>query len=809
MHLKPMIHRAFSYWLWFVAFGVLALVLANLPLFDILAFEFCAVMALCISFAGAHLALTTLQQMKRDPEALVGPSRQIVFRCFWNALVFNASLLVLPLGIILLNAFRAKNCNFGEGFLFFAILPLISSVYATAAGVFFGFWIKRRWLAYLAYLGYLVLSGIPVVINLIFHPPVFAYHPTFGYFPGPIYDFVIPITGTLLIARAETILWALLFLGLTITICEVSRGTGLMPHLRWRKLLGPFTKRVPLYLLIIGLLGFQFYAGALGIRPTRGDVARELGGFRETTHFEIFYARELEAEIERIVDDCEFQYAQLSAYLMPDGATLPWKVRAYIYASPEQKKRLIGARHTSVEDPFGYGFHIHTQGFPHPVLKHELAHVFTVPWSPLKVSLKIGLHEGIAVAADWDEGRLTGHQWAKAMRQMEIAPPLSGVMGFGFWGHAGARSYLLAGSFVRFLVDTYGIEKFKGVFPTGNFVKHYGKDLYLLESEWIKFLENIPLEDDDIAYATYRLQVRSVFERACAHEMAVLRDTAWQAYVRKDFITAEQTFETMLSVEPNNLSTLHGLMYSAYRGQDYDKALSLAARIAGEEDTRFSPEAILLKGDIHWLRNDLKKALDVYNSLETEYETIELRRVKRIVALSYSDTTPTNWNPQVTRIMQGNTSLRDMLRVVLVESKDAAEKMEHLSICIQTAPDMWLAYLLAGELLREEKAWQSSNRYFQQAAALLEKSKIVDEDSPKISVPLQLTSRQHQSLALEIQRTIGTNAYHQKDYETAAKAFSTIAKNEALPFGTTLKADEWRQRCQWAQQTQRQDAMRP
>ncbi len=809
MHVKPMIHRAFSYWLWFVTFGVLALVLANVPLFDILAFEFCAVMALCVSFAGAHLALTTLQQMKRDPESLAGPSRQIVFRCFWNALVFNASLLVLPLGIILLNAFRAKNCNFGEGFLFFAILPLISCLYATAAGVFFGFWIKRRWLAYLAYLGYLLLSCIPVVINLIFHPPVFAYHPTFGYFPGPIYDFVIPITGTLLIARAETLLWTLLFLVITVSICEVSRGTGLMPQLRWRKLLGPFTKRVPLYLLIVGLLGFQFYAGVLGIRPSRGDVARELGGFRETTHFKIFYARELEAEIEQIVEDCEFQYAQLSAYLMPDGATLPWKVRAYIYASPEQKKRLIGARHTSIEDPFGYGFHIHDQGFPHPVLKHELAHVFTVPWSPLKVSLKIGLHEGIAVAADWDEGRLTGHQWAKAMRQMEIAPPLSEIMGFGFWGHAGARSYLLAGSFVRFLVDTYGIEKFKGVFPTGNFTKHYGKNLYSLEAEWIRFLENIPLGDDDIAYTTYRLQQRSVFERVCAHEMAVLRDTAWRAYVRKDFITAEQTFETMLSAEPNNLSTLHGLMYTAYRGQDYDKALSLAARIASEEDTRFSPEAILLKGDIHWLRDDLEKALDVYLSLETEYETIELRRVKRIVALSYSDTTPTNWNPQLTGIRQEGASLKDLLRAVLVESKDAAEKMEHLSICIQTAPDMWLPYLLAGELLREEKAWQSSNRYFQRAAALLKKSRIEDENSPKIPAPLQLTSGQYQSLALNIQRTIGINAYHQKDYETAAKVFSAIAKNEVLPFGTTLKADEWRQRCQWAQHTHRRDTISP
>ena len=528
------------------------------------------------------------------------------------------------------------------------------------------------------------------------------------------------------------------------------------------------------------------------MRPTRADVARQLGGFRETAHFEIFYARELEPQIERIAEDCEFQYAQLSHYLMPEGAVLSRKVRAYIYASPEQKKRLIGARHTSVEDPFGYGFHIHDQGFPHPVLKHELAHVFTVPWSPLKVSLKIGLHEGIAVAADWEEGRLTGHQWAKAMRQMEIAPPLSGIMGFGFWGHAGSRSYLLAGSFVRFLVDTYGIEKFKGVFPTGNFMKHYGKDLHSLEMEWIGFLDNIPLGDNDIAYTTYRLQQRSVFERVCAHEMAALRDTAWQAYYQKDFATAVQTFETMLSAEPNNLRTLYGLMYSAYRMQDYDKALSLATRVASEEDTRLSPEAVLLIGDIYWLKDDREKALNTYTSLKTEHQTVEWRRMKRIVALSYPDTTPTDWDSQLTGMHQENLSLQGLLRDVLIESKDGVEKMASLSRCIRTAPDMWLAYLLAGELLHREEAWQSSNRYFRRAAALLQK------DLQETPARFQLTSQQYQSLALEVQRTIGINAYHQKDYETAIEVFSTIAKNEALPLGTILKADRWQQRCRWA-----------
>ena len=790
MRIQPTIHKTFSYWLWLTAFGMLGLGLANLPLFNLLAFEFCAVLALGISLAGAHVTLTVIRQMKRQPEVLSGSSGQIVNRCFWSALTFNLSLLVLPLGIILLNALRVKNCNFGEGFLFFFLLPAVSCLYATAAGVFFGFWIKRRWLAYLAYLGFLAVSCVPVVINLIFHPPVFAYHATFGYFPGPIYDFVIQITSTLLIARAETLLWVALFFVLTVSMCEVSRDTDLMPQLKWRKLFSPLTRHVGLYLLIGCLIGFQFYAGALGIRPTRDDIAEALGGFRETEHFEIFYARELHTEIDRIAEDCEFQYAQLVDYLMPEGEKLSRKVRAYIYASTDQKKKLTGAGDTSVEDPFGHGFHIHAQGFPHPVLKHELAHVFTVPWSPLKVSLKIGLHEGIAVAADWDEGRLTVHQWAKAMRQMKIAPELSAIMGIGFWGHAGSRSYLLAGSFVRFLVDTYGIETFKRVFPTGNFLRHYAKDLYSLEQEWLNFLDSVPLEAEDIAYANYRLKQRSVFEQVCAHEMAALRNTAWQAFFRKDFATATETFETMLSDEPDNPATLRGLMYSAYRMQAYDKALSLAERIANKEDPLFSPEATLLKGDIHWRRNQHKKAIDTYNSIKTEHETIARRRTKRIAALSYQGPAETQPNAMV----QTRTSVHELFRSVLVEPKNAAEKMASLSICLQAEPDIWLASFLAGELLHREKAWQLSNQHLHSAVARLEKLAVAAETSST-----QLAEQQYQDFALEGRRLIGINAYHQQDYETAINAFSTIAKNEELPLGTLLKAEEWQQRCRWAQ----------
>ena len=784
-----MIYKTFTYWLCLIGFSMLALLLANVPLFNLLGYEFSAVMALCITFAGAFIAITVLGQMKREPDALTGSPAQIVMRCFWRALSANIVVLLAPLGIILLNAFRVQNCNIGEGFLFFGLLPGVSCIYATAAGVFFGTWWHQRWKAFFAYIGYIVLTCIPLVINLVWHPPVFAYHATFGYFPGPIYDERIVITGTLLLARTCTLIGALLFLSIAVNACEVSRESGWMPQLKWRALLDFRSMRHrSVYFLAIIVFGTYLYAGELGIRPSRDDIARKLGGFRETEHFEIYYATSLEREIELIAQDCEFQYAELANYL---GRETPQKVRAYIYASPEQKKRLIGAGGTSVEDPFGHGFHIHAQGFPHPVLKHELAHVFTVPWSALKVSLKIGLHEGIAVAADWEEGKLTPHQWAKAMRQLQLAPSLSNILGIGFWGQASSRSYLLAGSFVRFLVDTHGIEKFTRVFPTGNFEEHYGKALHLLEAEWATFLDSVPLPDSAVEYAKTRLQPGSIFEKVCAHEIAALRHEAWQAYRRRDFPTAAKTFEQMLAFEPDNVRNVRGLMFSAYRMKNYERARALAnslVAVPSSGNVEQSPvprhvsspsnvgrgpvprhvgsarkaEAQLLIGDIHWMQDEPAAATAAYLAVQTADARMQRNVTKRLAALS-------------------EESGQKHLRRVLLSQESNTEKIARLFACKESA----LTHFLAGELLHREGAWEMSNQHLKQAVELGEN-----------------TISRFPQLMLEATRLTGLNAYRFADYATAENAFSAIAKDETLPLGTVLNAQTWIRRCQWRAKTQ-------
>ena len=774
-----MIYKTFSFWLWFICFGVVALILANTPLFNILAFEFCAIITLCIAISCAHVSMTELHFMKRDPDAFSGSPRDIILKCIIRGVRSNLVLLLVPLIIIILNGFRIKNCNYVDGFVFFLLLPFLSCIAVTAAGVFFNVWIHKRWKAYLVYLTFLLLSCIPTVINIIFHPPVFAYHPIIGYFPGPIYDNLISITPTFLISRGQTILWTVLFITLLFQACEINRTTDFIPRLRWSNLfwyssVGTVWKIIPVCLIIMAVIGIEIYSGKIGIRPSRNDIAQELGGYRETEHFEIYYARELEEEIALFVEDCEFRYYQLSEYLQIGNTQ---KVRAYLYSSPEQKKRLIGAGSTFVEDPFGHGFHLHTQGFPHPVLKHELAHVLTANWSPWNVSLNVGVHEGVAVAADWDEGKLTGHQWAKAMRHLEVAPPLTSVMSLGFWKHASSRSYLLAGSFIRFLIDTYGIEKIKNTFPIGNISKSYNKDLYILENEWIEFLNNIQLEEKDITYAKTRLLRGGIFEQVCAHEMAALSNQAWKKYYNKDYISAIQTFQVMLNHEPNNSRTKRGMMFSAFRSGDNELATSIAKNISSDNKALYRAEAAQLLGDIYWFQDDLDAARRSYNhaSKLKPRESIEHKNLKRIAALSKSYTMDsTDKLSKVLLPQNQHNNVKNGTKIALL-----------LQI-INAQPNEWLAYYLAGEILHIEGAWEISSQYIHHAIDLG-----FDTENKKMPKQLYMKAR----------RILGHNTYRQKDYKIAERIFDSIAADESLSLGEVLSAKDWVQRCQWSKKS--------
>ena len=84
-----MTFKSLSYWCWFVVLTLLALILANTPLLNLLAFEFCAVLAFAISFAGsAYCRDGNVGNLRQRTQLMRGTAAQMVMSTFlagvWN-----------------------------------------------------------------------------------------------------------------------------------------------------------------------------------------------------------------------------------------------------------------------------------------------------------------------------------------------------------------------------------------------------------------------------------------------------------------------------------------------------------------------------------------------------------------------------------------------------------------------------------------------------------------------------------------------------------------------------------------------------
>jgi hypothetical protein len=68
-------------------------------------------------------------------------------------------------------------------------------------------------------------------------------------------------------------------------------------------------------------------------------------------------------------------------------------------------------------------------------------------------------------------------EFAGAVKNVTFPRPLSTVMDE-------RSAYILAGAFVGFLIEKYGLAMFRTLYETGSYEKVYTKSLPVLEGEW-------------------------------------------------------------------------------------------------------------------------------------------------------------------------------------------------------------------------------------------------------------------------------------------------------------------------------------
>ena len=584
-----------------------AVVCSFVPLFDVLGFERAFVSGLIAAPIAAAVAIASVKAARRR-----GGARPV--QIFYStALACSSMLLVTVVAGGVVELIR-QPCNPGEGLLYIVICAGGSTLVGASLGVALCTLSSRAALAG-------VLTGVALVAELAragwrlyAHPQIYAYSLPFGFWPGSIYDEGVGITEALWTHRALAALVA----GSLVAVVEVFTDRDKLLIFRGRPRLSAL---FPAVLLCVAAGWLAARGEALGFDRTRATIDEALIRQVDTPRYELrvdpaIHPKQLEA----LTDDVELRYRQLAAFF---GRTPEAPIRVYVYRDTAQKQQLMGASGTQIARPWAGEIHIHGFATPHRVLKHELAHIFaadlaTGPFrvpAAMGVMVNLGIVEGLAVAADWPARQLTVHEWAAAMRKLDLAPdPRQTLYPAGFWAISSSRAYTVAGSFLRHLYDEHGIEKLGALYRTNDFQAAYGAPLDTLVARWEAFLDALHLDDADVLLAEHRFKQPGVFQKVCAHVAARLETKGYALLNSGDLEGGEALLSQVAAYRPNSTAEFLAVSGAYARRGDLETATRWVQR--ADEVTgisaRSSSRVRSARADVDWRSDRLTAAREGY-----------------------------------------------------------------------------------------------------------------------------------------------------------------------------------------------------
>jgi hypothetical protein len=359
-----------------------------------------------------------------------------------DACLRAATLAVVASALLVVRSLVGDACAPFAGLVYMALGPLAGFVFAALVGVVAQRLARTRrraiTLAVTIPLSFIVLGGYELYAT----PGVFLYSPFAGHLPGVLYDRTLGLPPPYLTYRLASAL-AMIGLGALTTM----RGPA------WAE-----PRRFAIGWLGLGLAAACSFSGpSLGHRASVAHIRETLGARVDTERCVLYVPREMHiAERRRHARDCDFHVASIERWL---GVRRSGRAEVYFYRSAEEKRRLMGAADTDVAKPWRGEAHLVSEPWPHPVLRHELAHVVAaeVGSGPFRIAgsggglvPSPGLIEGLAVAASGESRDGLGPDaWSHAMLELEILPSMQTLLGLGFLGEAPSTAYVASGSSSR------------------------------------------------------------------------------------------------------------------------------------------------------------------------------------------------------------------------------------------------------------------------------------------------------------------------------------------------------------------------
>lgn len=737
--------------------GLTGLLLCLSPLLGTPGVESALVLGIVLPpFAGA-IGARVVDRLRREDGA--PQAAELVADAVAGAL----AVLAIPFVLLALNTIRVPVCAPFEGAAFVLLGPGVGVILSATVGMTIAVFVHRPRIA--TTLAALVpFAAIALTLHRFYATPaIFAYGHFFGYFPGTLYDPDITLTLPYASFRVLSAAWILGLWGLIAAVWSPeTKGPSLVVlRDRWRMGLGAVA-------CLGAALSGAVLGPELGHRSSVESIAEALGGELESARCRVLFPRETpRRDAERLGQDCDVRVRQAEETL---GLRQHERITAFFFRSADEKRALMGASNTYVAKPWRDEVYLQVDDWPHPVLFHEIVHVVVgnAGQGPFQIAGTVGgllpapgIIEGVAVAVAWEprEG-LTPHQWARAMLELELAPPLESVEGLAFLLQPASRAYTASGSFVRWMLDTQGSESVRTLYRTGSFEEALGRPLADAERDWHRFLrEEVALPDEARALARLRFERPGIFGQICPHRIANLQVELAADIAAGDDHAALATCGSILDLDPGQASTRTLLVGTLARLGQGDRAEEELGRLVGPPAAApplvFAARQAL--ADAHWRRGERDQAERIYRALlEQPMSDEEIRQIEvRLIALEMGG--------------EAERALRDLLVPQRDVTNDPAIVLASIGLLARAREDGLAPYLEARQLLARQRFELALPRILEARSRGLPTARLRDE-------------------AHRLEATI---RFGSGDLDGSARLWRAIARNEAASDGRRLEARDW------------------
>jgi len=147
------------------------------------------------------------------------------------------------------------------------------------------------------------------------------------------------------------------------------------------------------------------------------------------------------------------------------------KIKYYIYQSEVEKKKMMGDDGFAQAIWHDKSIHIVYTDKIKPIGPHEDVHLLTLPWGVAVGFFQEGVAEYMSGCV-WGKDKKPAEDFVLEGLDLKKIPDIKNFFSHTFWTENADENiqyyYPLAGTFTRFLVDEFGLEKYKELYKSIN-----------------------------------------------------------------------------------------------------------------------------------------------------------------------------------------------------------------------------------------------------------------------------------------------------------------------------------------------------